>query len=186
MLGVFVGGFDEDAATAVCGGVGIDDFDVLDALTRSSASRWSAPRRLADGTTRYSLLETLREYARERLDETGDVDRWRRRHAEHYAEFAEHARATLLRAGHGRVWTRVHAELDNLRAAVIWSLDSDREDDQVFAERIVASLASAGSTDRGMGVGAWAEQVLAGSLWLRRRSSLARARVRGPRGGRHR
>ena len=38
-----------------------------------------------------------------------------------------------------------------------------REDDQVFAERIVASLASAGSTDRGMGIGVWAEQVLAGS-----------------------
>ena len=163
VLGIFVGGFDEDAATAVCGGVDLDDFDVLDALTLLVGKSMVGAERLADGSTRYSLLETLREYARQRLDETGDVDRWRRRHAEHYAEFAEHAQPRFYGQDMVAFWTRVHAELDNLRAAVIWSLDSDREDDQVFAERIVASLASAGSADRGMGVGAWAEQVLAGS-----------------------
>ena len=43
----------------------------------------------AGGTTRYQLLETLRHYARERLDDAGDADAWRRRHAEHYAAFAE-------------------------------------------------------------------------------------------------
>jgi hypothetical protein len=147
----------------VCGIVGLDDFDVLDALTLLVGKSMVGAERLSDGTTRYSLLETLREYARQRLDEAGVVDRWRRRHAEHYAEFTERAGPGFYGQDMVAWWTRVRAELDNLRAAVIWSLDSDQEDDHVFAERIVASLASAGSTDRGMGVGAWAEQVLARS-----------------------
>ena len=49
----------------------------------------SVAERTDDGTTRYHLLETLRQYAREQLDETGAADDWRRRHAEHYAAFAE-------------------------------------------------------------------------------------------------
>ena len=44
-----------------------------------------------DDTTRYAMLETLRQFARERLEEAGDADRWRRRHAEHYTAFAETA-----------------------------------------------------------------------------------------------
>ena len=82
--------------------------------------------RTDDGTTRYHLLETLRQYAREQLDETGRADDWRRRHAEHYAG---------LRRGRGRgllgpdeiAWRhRVLDDLDNLRAAVTWALDSRR------------------------------------------------------------
>ena len=105
MLGVFVGRLRRrDAATAVCGGDDLDDWDVLDALRRLVGKSMVGAERLADGTTRYSLLETLREYARQRLDETGDVDRWRRRHAEHYAEFAEHAEPRFYGQDDGRVW----------------------------------------------------------------------------------
>ena len=42
-----------------------------------------------DGATRYQMLETLRQYALERLDERGDADRWRRRHAMHFAALVD-------------------------------------------------------------------------------------------------
>ena len=68
------------------------------------------------------MLETLRAYARERLDETGDPDRWRRHHAEHYAGFAEQA-GSGLEGPDEHVWrARVRAELDNVRAAIGWAL----------------------------------------------------------------
>ena len=56
-----------------------------------SRSRWSSPKTAADGAMRYRLLETLRQYGRERLDAAGEADRWRRGHAEHYATVAEAA-----------------------------------------------------------------------------------------------
>ena len=77
--------------------------------TSSTRSRaWSRKSmvvgdRAADGSTRYSMLETLRAYARERLDETDDADRWRRRHAEHYAGFAERGRRGSGRPRRARV-----------------------------------------------------------------------------------
>ena len=116
--------------------------------------------RAADGSTRYSMLETLRAYARERLDETDDADRWRRRHAEHYAEFAEHA-GSGLEGPDEFVWReRVRAELDNLRAAIGWALDSTPTADAQLGLRIVAALAYAAVIDMTSGVGAWTERAV--------------------------
>ena len=85
-LGVFAGAFDASAAEAVAAGEGVEGWDVVDALASLVAKSMVVGDRAADGTTRYSMLETLRAYARERLDETDDADQWRRRHAEHYAD----------------------------------------------------------------------------------------------------
>ena len=90
-LGVFSGTFDASAAEAVAAGDGVEAWDVVDALASLVAKSMVVSDRGADGGTRYSMLETLRAYARERLDETDDADQWRRRHAEHYADFAEQA-----------------------------------------------------------------------------------------------
>ena len=185
VLGIFVGGFDEDAATAVCGGVDLDDFDVLDALTLLVGKSMVGAERLADGTTRYSLLETLREYARQRLDETGDVDRWRRRHAEHYAEFAEHAQPRFY--GQDMVASDPgprRARQPPRRGDLVARFRSGGRPGLRRAHRRVAGVGRIdGSRDGcrrvgGAGVG--------GVPWLRRRSSLARTRVRGPRSGRRR
>ena len=88
-LGVFAGTLRRRGGDGRRRGDGIERFDVLDALTDLVAKSMVVAERTDDGTTRYQLLETLRQYARERLDETGAADGWRRRHAEHYAAFAD-------------------------------------------------------------------------------------------------
>ena len=65
--------------------------------------------------TRYQLLETLRAYARERLDEAGEADAWRRRHAEHYARSPRRPAPRWSAPTSSRGGPR-HQELDNLRA----------------------------------------------------------------------
>ena len=84
-----------------------------------------------------------------------DADQWRRRHAEHYADFAERAGAAL-EGPDELVWhERVRAELDNLRAAIGWALDSSQTTDAQLGLRIVAALAYAAVIDMTSGVGEW-------------------------------
>ena len=59
-------------------------FDVLDVLDELVAKSMLMVEPTPEGTTRYQLLETLRQYALERLEQSGEVDMYRRRHAEHY------------------------------------------------------------------------------------------------------
>ncbi len=95
-LGVFAGGFDAPAAQAVVTGDGIEAWDVLDALSELVAKSMIVAEDTAGDTTRYQMLETMGQYARERLDEAGDTDHWRRRHAEYFALWAEDAGPGLL------------------------------------------------------------------------------------------
>jgi tetratricopeptide (TPR) repeat protein len=113
-----------------------------------------------EGTTRYQMLETLGEYARERLDEHGDTDQWRRRHAEHYADWAEDAGPGLLGRDELTWRTRESAELDNLRASVTWALDRNEPDDIRLALRVIGALAAESRIDPATGIGAWAERAL--------------------------
>jgi len=83
-LGVFSGSFDAAAAAAVVAGDGVEPWDVRDALASLCDRSMVVAEPGEAGVTRYSMLETLRAYARERLDERGEPDRWRRRHASHY------------------------------------------------------------------------------------------------------
>jgi hypothetical protein len=107
-----------------------------------------------DDTTRYRMLETLRDYALERLD---DGHPWKRRHAQHYASFAERAGRAVTSPDEVRWRRRIRSELDNLRAAVSWALIRD-ESDAGLAIRIVAALARESYLDRSAGIGAWAER----------------------------
>ena len=114
----------------------------------------------AQATTRYDMLETLRHYARERLDQESDADRWRRRHAEHYARFADEA-GRAVRGPDELEWrARLRAELDNLRSAVAWSLDSNVADDNELALEIITALAAQQSFDPTLGIGAWATRAI--------------------------
>jgi predicted ATPase/class 3 adenylate cyclase len=156
-LGVFAGSFDTRAAEAVTSGDRIEEWDVVDALADLVAKSMVTADR-ATGTTRYQLLETLRQYAREQLDEHGTSDTWRRRHAQHYATFAEEV-GPGLRSSDELAWrTRLTLDLDNLRAAVTWSIDRDDPDDVELGLRIVAALATQATLNRTFGVGAWAER----------------------------
>src|SRR5207253_5491944 len=85
-LGVFAGIFDADAGVAIASGDRVERFDVLDALTNLVAKSMLVAEQTPDDRTRYQMLETLRHYAREGVDEAGAGDVLRRRHARHYAD----------------------------------------------------------------------------------------------------
>jgi predicted ATPase/class 3 adenylate cyclase len=159
-LGVFVGGFDADTATAVVVGDGIEEWDVVDALADLVAKSLIVSDDTAGGTTRFDMLETLRAYARERLDERGDADEWRRRHAASFAEFAEEAGNQVLGPDELLWRARIRSELDNLRAALTWSLDAPDSADAELGLRIVAGLAVQQGYDPALGIGDWAVRAM--------------------------
>jgi predicted ATPase/DNA-binding SARP family transcriptional activator len=120
-LAVFSGGATLEAAEAVCGA----DLGALDALVDKSLLR----REETDGADpRFRLLETVREYGLERLEERDEADELRRRHAEHFRDLTERSAAELS-AGRpsSEVYTGLEAELDDIRAALAWADDADPE-----------------------------------------------------------
>ena len=106
------------------------------------------------------MLETLRQYARERLDESGEPDAWRRRHAEYYERLADDVGARLVGPDELVVRRQLHEDLDNLRAAVLWALDRDDRDDVEIGIGIVAALAVEAWSSQATGMGTWAEAAL--------------------------
>jgi hypothetical protein len=158
-LAVFSGGFTLAAASAVVAGEGIEGWDIVDAVGGLVTKSMVVAEPDAGEHTRYQLLETLRQYGRERLDEDGDTDRWRRGHARHFAAFAAEV-ARGLRGRDELAWReRLLGDLDNLRAAVVWGLDAGVEEDQQTAVAIIAWLAYE-SQNKETDIGRWAEQAL--------------------------
>jgi tetratricopeptide (TPR) repeat protein len=84
------------------------------------------------------MLETVREYALERLRESGELEHWRRRHAEHYAGVAEAVEDEHPASRGGATWQELESEHDNVRAVLDWCRDSGAVDMQL---RIVGGLA---------------------------------------------
>src|SRR5262249_35747521 len=158
-LGVFAGSFESAAAEAITSGDGLEPWDVVDALRELVAKSLVQVEDVLPGATRYQMLETLRAYARERLDEQGDADVWRRRHAVHYADYAE-AAGTAMFGDDELVWqARIQADLDDLRTAVTWALETD-DDDAELAVRIAVALANLAYDDRSNGISAWIERCM--------------------------
>jgi tetratricopeptide (TPR) repeat protein len=107
-LAVFAGGCTLEAAEVVCDA----DLDSLASLVDKSLVRRSADR--------FSMLETVRQFALERLGEQDDVGVLRRRHALHYLELAERAERELRGPAQRRWLERIELDHDNLRAALSW------------------------------------------------------------------
>jgi predicted ATPase/class 3 adenylate cyclase len=159
-LSVFMGGFDIAAAEAVAADDEIDAWDVVDALTSLVAKSMVAVEERPTGGVRYLLLETLRQYALDCLNDRGLLERFRRRHADHFARFAEELGPQLLGAEE-LVWReRYREEIDNLRAALTWALDSSAEADGELAVRIVAALAAEAAHEETGGMETLAERAL--------------------------
>jgi predicted ATPase len=130
-LGVFPGTFDLEAAETVGDAHGSapagqdqaeEIIDTLGTLVDASLIR-DAQRA---GQPRFSLLETIRDYARERLRESGQWKEAHDRHAAHFLELAESARAGLDGPDQVAWLDRLEAEHDNLGAAISWLLDQDQ------------------------------------------------------------
>ena len=123
-LSVFAGGCTLDAAEVVAGGQGIDERDVLDHIA-TLVRRSLVVADPVGEETRYRLLETIRQYAQDRLEESGETDAVGHRHATHYCSLAEEA-GPHLRAADQLAWiARLAPEFDNLRVALTWALDHD-------------------------------------------------------------
>ena len=119
-LAVFAGGFTLEAAEAVCADVEVDAHAVLDTLTRLvDKSLIQADAHLED--VRYRLLETIRQFALDRLVVSGDADATRQRHLEHFLAVAESAGAALQRADGVALLEDFEVEHDNHRAALGWA-----------------------------------------------------------------
>ena len=160
-LGAFTGNFDIGAVTGVVADADLDEWRARDAVRNLVGKSTLVAEETADGMMRYSMLETLRAYARERLHDSGEADRWRRRHAEHYAELAEAVGPDLLCEHELDAIRRVSTELDNTRAAYTWAIGSSDPSDTELALRIVAALGQLSYAYNWVfGVGEWANRAL--------------------------
>jgi tetratricopeptide (TPR) repeat protein len=143
-------------------GEGVEAWDVLDALTGLVNKSMVNAVAGSAGATRYQLLETMRQYARERLEESGDADRCRRAHATYYEGIVlEYAQVFTTDIDLPVAVGMVFLEVDNLRAAVTWALDSDAPGDVDVALRIVGALAGSGPTRTAAGLFTQADRLLA-------------------------
>lgn len=118
-LAVFVGGWTLEAAEDICGFDGLDVFGGIEQLLDAGL----IVRRDGPGSDpRFSMLRTVREFARERLEADGDEhDEIRLRHADWFLRLAEAADSGLRSSARGAWTERVEADFDNCRAALAWS-----------------------------------------------------------------
>src|SRR6202020_1304948 len=121
-LAAFMGGFDLVGGQSVCGGVDVERYQVLDQLALL-VDKSLVVADESGSRTRYRLLETMRQYALEKLDESGEADVVRTRHRDHST-----AMAALLDMPSGDDYAqrieRANTEIDNLRAAFGWSREN--------------------------------------------------------------
>ena len=139
-LSIFVNGWTLEAAESVCsdkstsGGVRSEDvLNLLEHLVNKSlvsAEEWQSE-------TRYRMLETMRQYASEKLIEAGESESLRERHLEYYLNLAESAAPHLLKPEQLEWLARLEAEHENMRAALEWSLGKERPE---YALRLAAAL----------------------------------------------
>ncbi len=116
-LSVFAGGWTLEAAEAVCCGEGIEAWEVLDLLT-SLVEKSLVLVEEQNGQARYHLLETVRQYGGERLEESGKASQVRDRHRDYFLALAE------APSSNQKAWlARLEAEHDNLRSVLARCLD---------------------------------------------------------------
>jgi non-specific serine/threonine protein kinase len=168
-LSVFAGGFTLEAAQAVWTGEDLGEEDVLELLSRLVEKSLVIVTG-EEGVPRYRMLEPVRQYAQERLEECGETDVVRRRHAKFFLLLAKEAEPELTGA-HQQAWAeRLETEHDNLRAALSWSLENEPE----TALRLAGTLAHFWEIR---------SRFLEGSRWLEaalRQSGCTEAATRAP------
>jgi predicted ATPase/DNA-binding CsgD family transcriptional regulator len=157
-LAVFAGGATLESIEAVCAGAALPTgvLDGLSSLTDESLLRQGES---PSGETHFDMLETIREYALERLEASGEAEVIRERHARHYLALVEAAEAGL-KGAEQRAWLgRLALEDDNARAALAWAL---QRHDATLALRLAGALGPYWQMHDHLTEGqAWMEQALA-------------------------
>jgi non-specific serine/threonine protein kinase len=119
-LAVFRGGRSLEAIESICGeGLPIDVFDGLASLVDKSLIQ---QKETTGGEPRFVMLETIHEYAWERLEASCEAETMRRRHAEHFVQLAERAEPELRLAQQQHWFHLLETEQENIRAVLEWSL----------------------------------------------------------------
>lgn len=158
-LGVFASGWTLETIEVVCGASDEQQPQVLDKLAELVDQSLVQQVEGLEGQPRFTMLETIREYALERLEESGELEALRRRHADAYLTLAEADGPRLIGAQQGGILERLDAEHDNMRTALQWALE--RRDGST-AGRMGAALASFWYARSYLSEGrAWLEQALA-------------------------
>ena len=125
-LSVFAGGWTLEAAEFVTAGNGLERHEVLDLLSHLVEKSLVNTKPEAAGTVRYSLLETIRQYGRQKLAETEEGGWLRTHHLEYFMQLAERAEPQLFVAS--QVWLdAVEQEYDNIREALEWGMELQTE-----------------------------------------------------------
>jgi non-specific serine/threonine protein kinase len=123
-LAVFVGGWTLEAAEAICGGDSLPEAEVLDYLA-SLVDKSLVILEWPNEAGRYRTLETVRQYASEKLVSSGETQRLRDEHVRYFLSLAEAAVPHLRGSGHLKWLRRLEGEHDNLRTALGWSVESE-------------------------------------------------------------
>jgi non-specific serine/threonine protein kinase len=135
-LAAFAGGWTLEAAEEVCSGNTIHSKDVLDLLSQL-VDKSLVLVETKDGASRYRRLETIRQFAREKLAERGEANQLQDRHMEYFLNKAEEIEP-FLTGSEQSVWMDyLELELDNIRAAMEWSISNKRGEESL---RLIGSL----------------------------------------------
>jgi non-specific serine/threonine protein kinase len=160
-LSVFPGGWTLEAAEEVCAGNGIARADIVDLLSHLADKSLVVVEDSVTGDRRYRFLETVRQYGRERLVLSGEIERLRDLHSVFFSELARRAEPELRAADQVAWLNRLRLEHDNLRAALEWWLAVQAR--RINALELAAALwwfwARSGHFSEGQ---QWLERALAG------------------------
>jgi predicted ATPase len=122
-LAVFAGGWDLEALEAVCGAAGDGSLDALAAVEALQRCSLVHSHETADGELRFTMLETVREYALEKLSVSKEEQAVRARHAAWFRAVAEEGAPRFFSPAQGRWLDTLEREHDNLRAALRWCIE---------------------------------------------------------------
>lgn len=123
-LSVFRGDFDLEMAESVAAGDGVDAAQVVDLVAGLADKSLISSHETAVGR-RYRLLETIREFAAERLELAGEAEDVRAHHRDWCVAFARHTVARIYGPGRRELLARLSVEVENLSSALTWSVDTE-------------------------------------------------------------
>ena len=125
-LAVFVGGWTLEAAEKVCSGNGVDEYEVLDLLTQLVDKSLVIAEQNEDNI-RYYRLETIRQYAREKLLETDEAVGVRNYHLDFFIDMTFRSDEEYMNPRQDDVFKKMISEYDNIRSALSWAAESNLE-----------------------------------------------------------